>query len=183
MRYVFCAGLLIFGAGVSSCTLGFHDNIHTRGSSDSMWRDTSQYRAVDNAIYDVLVKRFGKEFVRSADGPEIEYHRWEVTSEERAIGFERQRKHVWARPELNEDGSRYVVSVYAENQRYEDMNWNGSVGKPSELGRNTWQHMNRIPEIEVAIVNEVNELLRAWETAGMPDPGSRHEQYLAGRSS
>ena len=180
MRLFALAGLLVFGAGISGCTLGFHDDVHMRGS-DSIG-DTTQYRAVDNAIYDVLVKMYGKNRVMASDWPEVEYHKWVVISKEFSPDGQRHRLRIQARPQAGEDGV-FVPQVMVEDQIYMQNNLSGNMGKVNERGSSGWIQGARVTKDEMEIANAVNAAVESWRNSGGADTGSRHEDYLDRRSS
>jgi len=168
--------------GLSACSVPTADDVHARGSSNNWFTDTSQYRAVDNAIHDMLVEMFGQSRVELSEYPEKEFHRWIVNLDE-FIGADAQRHRyrVEARPQLGEDG-KYVPHVKVVEQIY-------ITGMPntrtpsSDVGRTAWLDGARQPKKEIEIANAVSTKVRAWREAGHQDPGNRRDEYFARHKS
>ncbi len=169
-----CAGLL----ALSACTIPVADDIHLRGSSSAFAGDTSDYRAMDNAIHDVLVERFGRDRVELVEFPEREHHRWVATSNEFPMGNERHRLRISARPMPGGDGT-YEIHVMAREEIYQQGD-QFRTGSPPAFGRTPWIEVSRNAKIESEIANEVNSRVRAWRSAGRADPGNRRNEYISG---
>lgn len=166
-------------AALSACAVPFvGEDIHLKGRTSILSPENSEYRAVDNAIYDVLCETYGKSRVIMSEYPEKEFHRWVYVSDEYTAG-ERMRLRVTARPMKDSDG-RWYPSLQAKYEVY--MKGDPFInGRPGEFGANPFIEGGRGDMLEAKLVNKVMEKVRAWEAANCPDPGSRRDEWIAMR--
>jgi len=181
MRYIKLAKMAaltcvagLFVSMTSACTLVVHDDVHARGSSGMFGDD--EYRAVDNAIYDVLVEQYGKDRVLLVAAPEREHHRWTVTSDEFAIGSDRQRTRIEARAMSGSDG--YWFPEVKVTSQFTNRGFDTRVAAPSNFGTNPWINGGSNGRAEAKIVNSVNAKVREWRMNGSQKPGNRRDEWL-----
>jgi hypothetical protein len=172
------AGLFV---SFTACTIPTADDVHARGSSSAFLRNTTDYRAVDNAIYDVLSEMYPAYTISLVEAPEREFHRWAATSDEFSTGTDRQRIRIEARPWQGSDGHwapdvAVKTEVAMQQSQFQPK-------APGSFGSSPWLEGGRNAKVEARIANEVNKKLRAWRSAGSPDPGNRRDEWLNSASA
>lgn len=190
------AGLFV---SLTACSVPTADDTHARGSSSAFLRNTASYRAVDNAIYDVLSELreenpghqrvleevglsnllYGKKpgfDVSLVEAPEREFHRWAATSREYSTGSDRQRIRIEARPWQGSDG-HWAPDVAVKTEIAQQQNF-ASFKAPGFFGSSPWLEGGRNSKVEAEIANRVNDKLRAWRASGAADPGNRRDEWL-----
>lgn len=159
------AGLL----AISGCTIPFagEDNFF-RGRSNSWTQGDPEYRAVDNAIYNVLAEQYGEDRVFDMAWPEKENHRWTVEFDEVMAGA-RGRWAINAAP--RKDRGIWKPDVRVEFQIVTtDDGFNG-ISRDSHFG-GSYLTTTRNHTLEAKIINEVKERVRKWKADGRPEPES-----------
>jgi hypothetical protein len=170
------ATVVLAGSGMfSGCSMPTADDFQQRGRTSAFLKDTSDYRAMDNAIYDVLAETYGADRITMVEAPEREHHRWVATSDQDVRG-DRHRVRVEGRPMWDSD-ERYSPQIMVRDQFYLRGN-PFAVGSPPEFGGNPWIEGGRDDKQEAKIANAVEAKLRAWRAAGCPEPGNRRDEWL-----
>ena len=158
MRRFLLSGLLLLAP--SACTVITHDDTLQRA-------DDAGWRVVDNAIYDVLAEKYGKDRMQLSEYPEKENHRWVATSDQVNGGLQRQRVRVEGTPELDRTGN-YCPWIVVRTEAHID-------------GR--WVELSTDAKAEVGVLNSVDAKIRAWRTSGSPaNVASRRNEFLAKKS-
>ncbi|MBX3459604.1 MAG: hypothetical protein KF696_06505 [Planctomycetes bacterium] len=142
---------------MSGCTV-FQDDIYKMQAG---YYFSGSFDAVDQAIHDEMVARFGKDRVFRAD-VEWKYEHWTAISDQKAVGLEKYRMRVSAYPQLGADGV-YEPVVVAREEVYTGAST--GRGGPTAMYSNKWTEAARNNELEVELANGIAARLRK-STAG-----------------
>lgn len=158
MRTLFALAVLAAVFVTCGCTM-FQDDVNKMQAG---YYFSGSFEAVDQAIHEEMVARFGKERVFRAD-VEWKYNHWTAISDQKAIGLEKYRMRVSAYPQLGSDGV-YEPVVVARQEAYTGAST--GRGGPTAMYSNKWTEAGRDNELEAELANAIGARLRKSSAGG-----------------